>query len=71
MMAMATIMMMMMMMSSMMGSLTHGMIECEELGVGECAFAIASSGARCFLHKHINKNARFQYSCQVLLFLLL
>ena len=63
-MAMATATVMMMM-----GSLAQGMIECEELGVGECAFAIASSGARCFLHKHINKNARFQYTCQVLLFL--
>ncbi|MCO5565205.1 hypothetical protein L7F22_018878 [Adiantum nelumboides] len=41
-----------------------GTIECEDLPVEDCAFAVSSSGARCVLEKVVKANAAPQYKCQ-------
>ncbi|KAI5082230.1 hypothetical protein GOP47_0001973 [Adiantum capillus-veneris] len=41
-----------------------GAIECEELPIEDCAFAVSSSGARCVLEKVVKNNAAPQYKCQ-------
>ncbi|MCO5552865.1 hypothetical protein L7F22_006383 [Adiantum nelumboides] len=41
-----------------------GTIECEDLPVEDCAFAVSSSGARCVLEKVVKTNAAPQYKCQ-------
>ncbi|KAI5054818.1 hypothetical protein GOP47_0029963 [Adiantum capillus-veneris] len=43
-------------------SLAH--IVCEELGIYECAFAVASSGARCILETNISLENGVQFECK-------
>ncbi|KAI5070975.1 hypothetical protein GOP47_0013226 [Adiantum capillus-veneris] len=43
----------------------EGNMECEELSTQDCAFAVASSGARCVLEKHYVKDSKnINYNCQ-------
>ncbi|KAH7287516.1 hypothetical protein KP509_32G059500 [Ceratopteris richardii] len=42
----------------------QGTIECEELPIEECAFAVSSSGARCVLEKQVTSHAAPQFKCQ-------
>ncbi|KAJ7552387.1 hypothetical protein O6H91_06G053600 [Diphasiastrum complanatum] len=39
-------------------------IDCEELPVEDCAFAVSSSGARCVLEKYRTKSGSPLYECQ-------
>ncbi|KAJ7243872.1 hypothetical protein O6H91_09G092400 [Diphasiastrum complanatum] len=39
-------------------------VECEELPIEDCAFAVSSTGARCVLEKYAIRDGDFIYDCQ-------
>ncbi|MCO5581579.1 hypothetical protein L7F22_035467 [Adiantum nelumboides] len=42
---------------------SHAQVVCEELGIYECAFAVASTGARCILETKISLEVCIQFEC--------
>ncbi|KAJ7527145.1 hypothetical protein O6H91_16G039200 [Diphasiastrum complanatum] len=43
---------------------THGHMECKDLQVKECAFAVSSNGERCVLEKYKTRHGTPLYKCQ-------